>query len=105
MIAKTPEPPYYAVIFSSVLNHTDDQYQKVANQMLDLASRQKGFLGFESARDELGLSVSYWASLEAIAQWKRNAEHLEAQRRGKNEWYQRYCIRIAKVEHEYGTGS
>lgn len=101
-ITKTPEPPYYAVIFSSHRTEGDDGYGVMATRMAELASQQPGFLGIESARENLGITVSYWESLEAIRDWKRNAEHLEAQRLGHKQWYSGFRVRIAKVEREYG---
>ncbi|WP_027329271.1 antibiotic biosynthesis monooxygenase family protein [Marinimicrobium agarilyticum] len=101
-IAKTPEPPYYAVIFSSHRTEDDDGYGKMADRMLELAERQPGFLGVESVREELGITVSYWESQESISQWRRNAEHREAQRLGRQKWYSSFRVRVAKVEREYG---
>ena len=101
--AKTPKPPYYAVIFTSIRNQGDDGYAQAAERMLQLASEQPGFLGFETARQDIGISVSYWASEEAIKAWKANAEHLVAQQRGKDDWYQWYRIRVCRVEREYGS--
>ena len=100
-IAATPTPPYYAVIFTSTRTSGDNGYEKMAETMFELASKQPGFLGFESARDELGITVSYWDSLEAVAAWQRNASHLVAQHRGRAEWYQRYTVRICRVERDY----
>jgi len=101
MIAKTPKPPYYAVIFTSVLKTEDQEYIDTAIRMEELAKNQKGFLGIESARNEIGISVSYWESLEAITEWKNNAEHKIAQEKGIKEWYKNYHLRIAKVERDY----
>jgi heme-degrading monooxygenase HmoA len=101
-IARTPEPPYYAVIFTSLRTEGDNGYGATADHMEELAKDQPGYLGFESARSGLGISVAYWRSLEDIAAWKRQVEHAEAQRRGRTEWYSAYRIRIAKVEREYG---
>ncbi|EHA15410.1 antibiotic biosynthesis monooxygenase [Halomonas sp. HAL1] len=101
-IANTPSPPYYAVIFSSVRTEGDNGYGAMADRMLALASEQEGFLGIESAREEVGITVSYWASEEAIKQWKQNAEHLEAQRLGHKVWYAEFKVRVAKVERAYG---
>lgn len=101
--ANTPEPPYYAVIFTSIRNESDDGYARAAERMLQLASQQPGFLGFETARQDIGISVSYWASEAAIKAWKANAEHLTAQQRGKDDWYRWYRIRICRVEREYGS--
>ncbi len=99
--AHPPEPPYYAVIFTSVRTPGDNGYAETARRMLELAAEQDGFLGVEAARDSgLGITVSYWDSLEAIARWKRNTEHLEAQRKGRETWYQEYRLRIAKVTAE-----
>lgn len=101
-IASTPEPPYYAVIFSSMRTEGDNGYGAMAARMLKLAAEQEGFLGVESAREGLGITVSYWASMDAIRRWKRNAEHREAQRYGHQLWYAEFRVRIAKVEREYG---
>ena len=101
-IAKTPKPPYYAVIFTSERTERDDGYAEMAAEMEKLVSTQPGFLGAESARDGLGITVSYWESLEAIQNWKQNERHVIAQRKGATEWYQRYKTRVCKVERDYG---
>lgn len=102
VIANTPPAPYYAVIFSSLRTEGDQGYGQMADQMLELAARQPGFLGVESAREELGITVSYWADLASIQQWKANAEHQVAQRLGREQWYSAFKARIAKVERDYG---
>ena len=100
-IAATPAIPYYAVIFTSVRSDGDNGYADTAKQMLELARQQPGFLGFESARQEIGISVSYWASLEAIKVWKENTIHRIAQGRA-NDWYTHFRVRVCRVEREYG---
>jgi heme-degrading monooxygenase HmoA len=102
MIAQTPQPPYYAVIFTSHRTDIEDGYGDMAQKMVDLAAEQPGFLGVESARDGLGITVSYWESLEAIKHWKANAEHQLAQQLGREKWYAAYKTRICKVERDYG---
>jgi heme-degrading monooxygenase HmoA len=102
MIANTPKPPYYAVIFTSMRTEGDFEYAEMADRMLDLAEKQEGFLGVESARNELGITVSYWESLEAIKKWKLHTEHTEAREKGRSMWYNAFKVRICKVEHEYG---
>lgn len=102
MIAKTPLPPYYAVIFTSIKTVNNDGYDKMALRMADLAKQQPGYLGMESAREETGITVSYWESLEAIRHWKINSEHLIAQETGKAQWYEAYKTRICLVERDYG---
>ncbi|AYH44795.1 antibiotic biosynthesis monooxygenase [Azoarcus sp. DN11] len=99
--AQTPQPPYFAVIFTSVRTDSDNGYGETAKQMVELASKQPGFLGVESARQEIGITVSYWASQEAIAAWKEDITHLQAQGRAK-EWYQTFRVRVCRVEREYG---
>ncbi|WP_434050111.1 antibiotic biosynthesis monooxygenase family protein [Marinobacter salarius] len=101
-IANTPKPPYYAVIFNSHRTDGDNGYGEMAERMAELAAQQPGYLGMESAREGLGITVSYWDSLEAIRNWKQNAEHQEAQRLGHQQWYSSFRVRIAKVEREYG---
>ncbi|MGD9992664.1 MAG: antibiotic biosynthesis monooxygenase [Salinivirgaceae bacterium] len=102
MIAQTPETPYYAVIFTSVRTDGDNGYAAVANKMLELAKKQKGFLGVESAREELGITVSYWTDLESIRNWKIHSEHTEARNLGREIWYKSFRVRIAKIESAYG---
>ena len=104
MIAKTPQPAYYAVIFTSERTSIDEGYAEMATQMLELAKLQPGFLGEESAREELGITVSYWESLEAIKNWKQNAKHLQAQKLGKEKWYKKYKLRVAQVERDSDFG-
>jgi heme-degrading monooxygenase HmoA len=104
MLAKTPEPPYYAVIFTSQRTEGDRGYERMAERMVELAAMQAGFLGVESVRngEGLGITVSYWSSHEAIAAWKANLEHMQAQAAGQNTWYSDYQLRIARVERDYG---
>ncbi|MED1724797.1 antibiotic biosynthesis monooxygenase [Brevibacillus parabrevis] len=101
--AQTPKPPYYAVIFSSQRTAGDQGYGEMADRMVELAAEQPGYLGVESVRDEsgFGITVSYWASLEAIREWKRNEEHRVAQEKGRQMWYGHYITRICKVERDY----
>ena len=102
MIANTPPPPYYAVIFSSVRTSVDDGYVEMAERMIELAQQQEGFLGAESARNNLGITVSYWQNLESITNWKKNIDHQLAQKHGREKWYAAYKVRIALVERDYG---
>jgi heme-degrading monooxygenase HmoA len=100
-IAATPKPPYYAVIFTSLRTDGDNGYGTMAEAMEKLAATQAGFLGIESAREGLGITVSYWQSLEAIVAWKTNAKHLVAQQRGREIWYEEFKVRICRVERDY----
>lgn len=104
-IAQTPTPPYYAVIFTSLRTPGDHGYQQMTQRMLDLAATQPGYLGVESAREEIGITVSYWSNLDAIAQWKAHADHQQAQNQGRDQWYAHYKVRIAKVERDYNFKS
>lgn len=105
--AQTPEPPYYAVIFTSTRTSVEEGYEETAARMVELAAQQPGFLGIESARDAegLGITVSYWDSEEAIANWRRHAEHGEAQRSGRDRWYAEFFTRVAKVERARSFGA
>ena len=95
-------PDRVAVIFSSERTESDIGYAVMADKMVKLASEQKGFLGIENARDSnVGITVSYWKTLEDIAEWKENAAHQVAQQRGKKEWYQQFVVRVSKVERDY----
>lgn len=100
-MSKNIKPPYYAVIFTSERTEDDNGYEEMADSMIELAKRQVGFLGVESARSELGITISYWESLEAIKNWQKHPAHQIAQERGKKEWYQKYTVRICKIESDY----
>lgn len=97
--------PYYAVIFTNKQTKDIEGYSEMADTMESLAKKQPGYLGFESARNELGIAISYWKTLDDIKNWKANLDHLEAQVSGKNKWYSWYKVRICKVEREYEFNS
>jgi heme-degrading monooxygenase HmoA len=100
-IATTPATPYFAVIFTSIRTDGDNGYGKMSDAMVASAAKQPGFLGVESAREDVGITVSYWDSLEAISAWKQNAAHLVAQKLGRENWYAAYKLRICRVERDY----
>lgn len=104
VFANLPDPPYYSVIFSSQRTPGDNGYEEMADRMVELAYGQPGFLGIESVRnvEGFGITVSYWTSLESIANWRSHAEHRIAQDAGKELWYEHYELRVAKVERAYG---
>ena len=101
LFAKTPEPPYYAVIFTSVRTEGENGYPAMARRMMELASEQIGFLGAESARETVGVTVSYWRDLASIQRWRENVEHRIAQFYGKERWYKAFSVRVARVERAY----
>lgn len=101
-LARTPDPPYYAAIFTSVRTRNDGEgYAVAAARMMELAALQPGYLGVESAREDhgVGITVSYWTDLKAIRAWRQNAEHLVAQQAGRSRWYAEYELRICRVEN------
>ena len=117
MIEDSLTPPYYAVVFSSTLSNELEGYKEMAEKMEALAKQQKGYLGIDSARNDtstvlrqaqhsklnagVGITVSYWESLDAIKHWKVNSAHLFAQQKGREQWYNWYNVRICKIEREY----
>ncbi len=103
-VAKTPTPPYYAVIFTSTRTDGDKGYAAIAEEVVQLAEKQPGFLGAESVRDaeKVGITVSYWDSLESIQKFKAVAKHVEAQKRSR-EWYSEFRLRVCKVEKDLFT--
>jgi len=101
MIAETPTPPYYAVIFTSIRTEGDNNYGDMAERMILLTQDQDGFLGVENARNEIGIMVSYWRDLESIKKWKENSEHKTTRENGRKLWYTSFKTRIAKVESNY----
>jgi len=105
-IADLPEPPYTAVIFSSIRTPGDNGYAVMAARMEELARVQPGYLGFESSRENgLGITVSYWVDDEAARAWKQVHEHTIAQQRGATTWYADYQVRVATVQRSYGPDS
>ena len=101
-LADTPRPPYVAVIFTSTRTDGDNGYAVMAEQMYELAMQQPGYLGVETAREEVGITVSYWRDEESARNWKQVAAHLVAQQRGREVWYRDYRVRVATVHREYG---
>ncbi|MCP5052830.1 MAG: antibiotic biosynthesis monooxygenase [bacterium] len=102
--ANTPDPPYYAVIFTNQRTELDDDgYNKTAETIARLASDQPGYLGIESVRnpDGFGVTISYWKSLEDIKNWKANSTHQSVQKKGQEKWYDHYTVRVCKVEKQY----
>jgi len=101
-LSRTPEPPYYAVIFTNRRSAVDEGYGETAERMLALAAQQPGFLGVDAARSEgTGITVSYWRDEASIRAWKDHAEHRLAQARGREAWYAEYSLRVARVERAY----
>jgi heme-degrading monooxygenase HmoA len=100
MFANTPKPPYFAVIFTSVRTSVDEGYEDTDKKLEKLVKNQPGFLGMESVRKELGITVCYWKDMESVKSWARNSEHQLAKKRRRNEWYKEYRVRICKVEKE-----
>lgn len=101
--AATPEPPYTAVIFTSLRTEGDHGYAAMAQRMEELAAQQPGYLGIEAAREGLGVTVSYWRDEDCARAWKQVAAHVAAQRRGRETWYADYRVRVATVTREYGA--
>jgi len=104
MPSALPPPPYYAVVFCTQRTELDGEgYQATAERMEELARRQAGFLGIESVRgaDGRGITVSYWDSLDAIECWHAEAEHLVAQRLGRERWYAWFQLQVCRVERAY----
>ena len=103
-MASTPNPPYFSVIFTSRRADGDDEaYAATADRMLELAAQQDGYLGVESVRDQdgVGITVSYWRDLDAIRNWREVSEHKEAQANGRSRWYDKFAVRICRVERHY----
>ena len=99
---RTPEPPYTAVVFTSLRQEDDRGYAPMMARMLELVVQQPGYLGHDAVRDERrGINVSYWVDAEAAASWKQVTEHLVAQERGREAWYDDYTVRVATVERAY----
>ncbi|MFB6319466.1 antibiotic biosynthesis monooxygenase family protein [Saccharicrinis sp. FJH54] len=101
MYANTPKPPYYAVIFTSVRTEGDLGYSDMSDTIEELVKEQPGFIGMESARNEVGITVCYWKDMESIRRWAKNSVHRDAKQKGRAMWYESYKVRISKVELEY----
>lgn len=101
MIISTPPTPYYAFIFTSILDEHDPEYFRMNDMLRQQAEKLDGFLGEDSARNDYGISISYWKDLDSIQQWRQNADHQWAKQKGRKDFYKEYKIRIARVEREY----
>ncbi len=98
------QPPYYAVVFTSLRTEGDDGYGETAERMGELVKGIPGFLGEDSAREPggLGITVAYFRDLAGIEAWRAHAEHRAAKAYGREHWYERYSLHIARVEHGHG---
>ncbi len=107
LIARLPDPPYYAVIFTSLRTAVEKGYDAMSARMVELATERPGFLGIESVRggDGVGITISYWRDEDSIAAWRADAQHRVAQETGRARWYEHYEVRIARVERAYGYAS
>jgi len=103
-IADTPNPPYFAVIFTIIANDDAAEDIEMARRMNKLAHEQEGFIGMEAAGGKLGIMCSYWHSLNAIREWKKNSEHKLAQESGKSNAFSSFKVRICRVDRDYGFG-
>ena len=101
MFTNTPPTPYYAVIFTSMLSDNTEGYKEMAEKMIILAGKQDGFIGMDSSRSEIGITVSYWKDMESIQKWSKVREHEIAKSAGKLRWYKEYKSRISKLVKEY----
>lgn len=101
MFANTPQPPYYAVIFTSLRTEGDNGYNKMSDKIEALVKEQPGYLGMETARNEIGITVCFWKDMDSIKEWSKNLKHQEAKNKGRSLWYDDYKVRISKVEIEY----
>ena len=101
--ANTPKPPYYAVMFTNQLSQHNEGYEQMGQKMFELAIEQPGCLGAESTRDihGVGITISYWKDEASINEWKAQTQHVFAQRKGIEQWYEHYELRVAKVERAY----
>ncbi|MGD1219386.1 MULTISPECIES: antibiotic biosynthesis monooxygenase family protein [Streptomyces] len=98
------EPPYYAVVFTSVRTEDNDGYDETGERLSELVKEIPGFLGEDAARTPggLGVTVAYFRDEAAIDAWRNHMEHRAAKKRGRDHWYTRYTLHIAKVEHSHG---
>ncbi|MEZ4933722.1 MAG: antibiotic biosynthesis monooxygenase [Saprospiraceae bacterium] len=102
-LADTPPPPYYAVIFSTIRTEGENGYGEMAEKMADIAATMPGYLGAESTRNEIGITVSYWKDLESIKNWKYQAEHVYARHYGTGGLISILPLTGGqKVERDYG---
>lgn len=102
MIVTNLKPPYYAVIFTTLVSDDLTGYETTAKRIEELAKKQEGFLGVEFTRNKIGITVSYWKTMDDIIRWKNNIEHTEVRNKGRAQWYKQYQLRVCKVEREYG---
>ncbi|MFD4672674.1 antibiotic biosynthesis monooxygenase family protein [Lentzea sp. NPDC058450] len=98
------EPPYYAAIFTTVRTQDQTGYAETNARMEELVRDIPGYLGMDHAQNPggLGITVGYFRDAEALEQWRTDAEHRVAQKRGRADWYESYTLHVAKVERSHG---
>ena len=79
------------VLFRSRLTpEAANGYGAMAEQMSKLARSSPGFIAEKGfvAEDGERLTVVWWENEETLKQWRNNAEHLIAQKTGREKWYE-----------------
>jgi heme-degrading monooxygenase HmoA len=97
------EPPYYVAVFTALRTQDQSGYSETNDRMEDLVKDIPGYLGMDFAQTPggLGITIGYFRDADALSQWRSNAEHRAAQKRGRAEWYESYTLHVAKVERSY----
>ena len=92
----------YAVIFRAEISDIDEEYLKIAKRLRELALSKYGCIDFVALTEGNNeIAISYWKTKEEIEKWKNDPEHIQAQRLGKEKWYQSYTVQVAEVIREY----
>jgi len=98
------EPPYYVAVFTTVRTQEQSDYSETNARMEDLVKDIPGYLGMDHAQTPggLGITVGYFRDADALTEWRTDAEHRAAQKRGRDQWYESYTLHVAKVERSHG---
>jgi len=92
-----------AVFRTRVRPEVADEYQAELERIWTIAKEQPGFISAKSYLGDDGdeVGIQEWESPEHLKAWHEHPEHLEARRRGREEFYQDYTIYICDQPRKY----
>lgn len=92
------------VIFRAKIRQLDEHYARTAARMRELALTEFGCVEFCAVTESVDeVALSYWPSEENIRAWRAHPEHVEAQRLGKEQWYESWTVQVATITRAYGS--
>jgi heme-degrading monooxygenase HmoA len=96
----------YAVIFKSKRQDANSELYYQHNDLLDEKIKSlPGYIkhsGLRHPESREGVTIAYFNSLDAIDNWRKDGEHMDAKKLAKSEFYENYFVEVTEVLDAYG---